>query len=696
VNKLYISGRERKIIEILLEANQVVTVKELADQLRVSSRTIHRDLKNVEEILTAYHLRLFRKSGSGLEVLGEIADLEALKLRLRYVKNTDYRPEERQAIILLTLLRANEPLKLFHLASELQVTIATVSYDLDHIQRILDKYQLSLVRRRGYGVEITGHEKDKRAVLSQLMADHLDELHFYSLLRNDQEWKVADNIGIISDRLLGIVNQEKLQIIEREVEKVKATLPYELADSAYIGLIVHLSLAIERLQQGDTIEFDADHLQQIQETNEYLIAQKMTKNLEKALQMEIPVDEIGYITMHLMGAKLKINHEYLIKESNINIAYDAQKLINFVSQTLNIDLSNNERLLNDLVAHLQPTMYRLQQKMTIKNPLIDEIMRDYQELFDVIQNGVKEVFPELDVPKEEIGYLVLHFGSVLIQSQEDLELRALVICPSGIGTAKMLGERLLQKIPEIKEIENKSIFDLDHVGKNNYDLIVSTIPLQGNIDYILASPILPKKDIDQINKIVRRKKVNQSVVKKQKHVDSKFNIVDRLQALQNYSKAMLAILANFYVGSIGKDNTMADILAHICDELMNKQIIDDEKQVLADLFAREKIEGLGIPGTSLALYHTRSDGVQEISFSVYNLPYSYSIKSMDGNSQEIERILLMIAPTDINQQALEILSLISSLFISNEQTIELFETGSESEIHSFISKHLNDFMSERL
>ena len=56
----------------------------------------------------------------------------------------------------------------------------------------------------------------------------------------------------------------------------------------------------------------------------------------------------------------------------------------------------------------------------------------------------------------------------------------------------------------------------------------------------------------------------------------------------------------------------------------------------------------------------------------------------------------MIAPKTIHQQALEILSLMSGLLISDEQATVLFETGTESEIHSFISKHLNEFMSERL
>lgn len=696
VNELYISGRVRKIVEILLDAQQVITISQLADELGVSNRTIHRDLKNVEEILAVCRLTLERKSGLGLELIGHQEDVKRLKLRLEHVEYTDFRPEERQIFILITLLKTNEPLKLHSLASELQVTTATVSHDLDDIQSTLAEYQLTLIRRRGYGVKIAGNEKDKRAALRHIVAEYLDDFDFISLLKDDKEQKVQNNISIISDRLLGIVNPEKLSIIEQEVEKVKTVLPYELADSAYIGLIVHLALAIERLQQGDTIQFDIDYLQQIQETKEYQIAQKMIQSLEESLEMSIPVDEIGYITMHLLGAKLKVNHEHLIEDSNFDIAFQAKQLINYVSHTLDVDLQGNERLLNDLVAHLQPTMYRLRQKMIIKNPLIEEIMRDYEELFDIIEAGVTETFPDIDFPQEEIGYLVLHFGSVLIHSKKDLELHALVICPSGIGTAKMLGERLLQKVPEIKRIENKSIFDVEQIEQNDYDLIVSTIPLQGNIEYVLASPILSKQDIDHINKFVRRQKVKRSVVKKRDDTKIEPNIVDRLQALQNHSKAMLAILANFYVGSIRKVLTMGEVLAQICEELASKQILDDEQEVLNDLLAREKIGGLGIPDTTMALYHTRSSGIREISFSIYDLQEAHQVNGMDGQTMEIDRILLMLAPRDINQQALEIVSLISGLIISNEQAIELFESGTEAALHLFISNHLNEFMSERL
>src|SRR5690625_8014657 len=96
VSKLYISGRERKIVEALLKARQAITMSELASELGVSSRTIHRDLKNVEEIVSAFDTTLVRKSGSGLEMFGHGEAKDSLALYLNHVKNTDYTPEARQ------------------------------------------------------------------------------------------------------------------------------------------------------------------------------------------------------------------------------------------------------------------------------------------------------------------------------------------------------------------------------------------------------------------------------------------------------------------------------------------------------------------------------------------------------------------------------------------------------------------------
>src|SRR5690625_2468466 len=275
-------------------------------------------------MLQDYHLTLKRKPGFGLELHGSEANKFDLSLILTGVKYTDFTPDERHAIILLALLEANEPLKLYILANELKVTEATVRNDLDQIQKELKEYQLTLVRKRGYGIKIVGKERNKRAAISHLISKHVDEIDLISLLKSNIKLKSGQNNVEIFNRLLGIINPENLSIIENEVEKIRASLPYGLADSAYIGLVVHLALVIERLKNGDIIEFDPTYLEQIQPLQEYKfdptyleqiqplqeykLASKMIKQLEQSLDITIPKDEIGYITMHLLGAKLRIDH----------------------------------------------------------------------------------------------------------------------------------------------------------------------------------------------------------------------------------------------------------------------------------------------------------------------------------------------------------------------------------------------------
>ena len=69
--------------------------------------------------------------------------------------------DERQTMILCTLYEVAGPVKLFALANELRVTEATISADLIKLEAKLTEFQLSILRKRGYGIELSGTEKSK-------------------------------------------------------------------------------------------------------------------------------------------------------------------------------------------------------------------------------------------------------------------------------------------------------------------------------------------------------------------------------------------------------------------------------------------------------------------------------------------------------------------------------------------------------
>lgn len=111
-------------------------------------------------------------------------------------------------IILIALLEATEPVKLLSLANDLNVTVATISHDLDKIDQMIEKYELSLIRRRGYGVEITGSESAKRRMMSELLFRHVDEHEFLSLMKESIQKKSSDTLNTVTEKLLGLVDKK--------------------------------------------------------------------------------------------------------------------------------------------------------------------------------------------------------------------------------------------------------------------------------------------------------------------------------------------------------------------------------------------------------------------------------------------------------------------------------------------------------
>lgn len=696
---MYISARERKILELLLDKKEETTVKEIADELAVSPRTVHRDLKGVEQILKEYDLGLNKKSGIGIQVLGDEETKEKLALFLFNVSHNEYTPEERQTIILSELLDTSEPVKLVSLANDLNVTIATISNDLYKVEERLLPFELTLLRKRGYGVEVIGSESAKRKAMSKLIIDNIDEYEFISIIKETIQKKTSQTVDTITDRLLGLVDKKKLLIIEKQINLIKGDLPYSIADSAYIGLVVHLALAIERIQQGEDINFDEEYLESLKGTKEYKVAEKIVAGLEEVFRISISHGEIGYITMHLMGAKLRNDYEDLLEETSLQVGVLAQKLIRFVSADIGVDLTKNISLFQGLVAHLRPAIYRLKQNMGITNPLLSRIEQDYHDLFETIEKGVKVIFPDLHVPNEEIGYLVMHFASALLNRKESKTVKALVVCSSGIGTSKMLSTKLEQEFTGLKAV-NASLFDIGSMNVDEFDTIISTIPLRNfKRDYLVVSPLLSSEDIEKIKRsLLNTKAVREPKVKEdaKKAKANSLDFLKEIEKIKNYSTSIFQILSGFSLTTFEDQVSIESVLRKLGDTLFAQNVIRDVHRVIFDLFQREKVGGLGIPETTLALYHTRSDEILAPSFIIGRLNYPVTTKAMDGSSMEVNTILLMLSPMNVNEEALEILSSISSLIIQDEHSIQLFQIGQEEEILNLITTELEAIYGKKI
>ncbi|MBU5265192.1 BglG family transcription antiterminator [Bacillus atrophaeus] len=693
---MYMTAREQKLMKHLLSQSRYVTVNEMAEAMQVSTRTIHRELKSIKPIMQRYNLTLDKQPGKGLKMVGSMEDKQKLLTDLSHEQH-EYSADERKLLILCSLLESQEPIKLYTLAKDLQVTNATLSYDLDELEEWISPFGLTLIRKRGYGIQLMGPEDAKRKIVGNLIVNRLDIQMFLEAVELNIKGKTDT-----SEKMFGVVSKGELLKMERVLFRLKEKTAYALSDSSYIALVVHLTFAMERIQLGETISMEAEELHALKNTKEYSSALEIAGELEKAFGVTIPEAEVGYITIHLRSANRKYETEYKAQEIELEIALQTKRLIAFISEKIRMDLTENRSLYEGLIAHLEPAMNRIKEGMGIYNPMKEQIKRDYFLLYMAIEEGMEKSFPDMTFSDDEIAYLVLHFGSALEIKKEEAKIKALIVCSSGIGSSKMLASRLKKELPEIQSFDMSSLIELKDRDIGAYDMIVSTVPIPyENIDYIVVSPLLNEEDANQVKQHIKRK--IPLILEKKRRLDNgrckETDIPDTLKTAEKmgrYLDSIQHVLKNFTVNNI---DTKPDDepLPHQMFRLLEAEgLIHDAKKAAVCLLEREKQGGLGIPETGMALYHLKNEEIVLPFFKIYDLSKPYEVNGMDGKPLSMSRVLVMMAPADLPAEGTEILSAISSAIIESKESMKAFQNEGEQALYQRLNMLFHAWLKENL
>jgi mannitol operon transcriptional antiterminator len=104
---------------------------------------------------------------------------------------------------------------------------------------------------------------------------------------------------------MGMIDEGRLQTAKTLTREAVGRLPYAIADEAFVSLSVHVALMIERLLRGGEIEMDAEVLERLRETAEYDSARELAGAIEEDFRLDVPEEEVAYLTRHLRGTKLR-------------------------------------------------------------------------------------------------------------------------------------------------------------------------------------------------------------------------------------------------------------------------------------------------------------------------------------------------------------------------------------------------------
>lgn len=496
--KLSEKQRKQKIIHILSNTREYVTADELSNALALSTKTIYRMVKMINED-PAIDYTIFSEKGKGYR----LSFTEQTKEKKKDNNNQEniFSPLERRNKVMEELLLISPRKRnIFELYAPFYVSENVISLDEKIISETLLRFDLQLVRTNK-SIKILGEEANLRKALQEYIQNtrniHLDELQAEKDAFNPYDAEFV---------------LRQLSVIEKQLNLV-IPHPYN------INLFSHLYILLRRFRKGGNLFSDSqlteEEKEQMKEPSElYETASFIIRNIELFLDTKLPLIETYFLYQYLVSSRMQKESEELEKIAPI-VKDVTRSFIKKMERTLQRTF-NEKSLTLSLSKHIKPMLNRLAHGIVVKNNLLEQIKMEYTNLFLSVEEVASEIASDFHLPpinEDEIGFLTLYFAQEI--EENPITIDTVIVCTTGIGTSELLKVKISKKFRELTINEVLASRDvnvvLDKYPKTG--LIISTVqlPIIADIPVIIVSAMLTLDDQERLEKMIER-------IKNEKHV----------------------------------------------------------------------------------------------------------------------------------------------------------------------------------
>ncbi|MBM7703148.1 PRD domain-containing protein [Metabacillus iocasae] len=203
--------------------------------------------------------------------------------------------------------------------------------------------------------------------------------------------------------------EEHIEVAEDIISYAEKELEVTLSEHIHIALTDHVSFAIERLRRGISIQNKLLNEIKALYRPEYEIGLWAVEHVRKQLDVDMPIDEAGYIALHIHTAKLETSsmQQAMMHATIIN------EMITIIEQELNVKMDEDSISYQRLLTHLRFALNRVEQKEpfhSMDEDMLAILKTKYEQSFQCAEKVRQFLKEEYDItfPESEIGYITLH------------------------------------------------------------------------------------------------------------------------------------------------------------------------------------------------------------------------------------------------------------------------------------------------
>lgn len=442
--------RQQNILdELEKHSSSFITSDYFVKKLDVSLRTIQSDIKKIRSFVNetkVAEIVSVASKGSKLVVYDAISFYKIISKKDKELANQSDRVRK----LCILLLNQTRAVSRQFLVNRLYISTSTLTNDLNEADKILSEYRLTIERTSQNGIKIWGKEEDKRKCLLKL-----------GNLETDQDHK----------------DFEGRENTRREIEKIVVSVllkyRYHISDTLFQNLIVHIEMAIKRMNSGFPIQENTiNRGKRFKE--EITVAEEIFNKLGARFHFDSKKAEVINLGIYIKGKSDFENDDYISEEVNTFIL----DVLEEVNDKFNIDFRQEIDLRISLALHLIPLLTRIDYNIQNENQMLDQIKQSFPLAFDIAAYMCLLLQRKTNkkVDEGEIAYLAIYFNQFISKYNDILgKQRTLIITSLKRSESVLLRQRFATWFSkEISVLTLLNVHEISSINIEDYDVIFTT------------------------------------------------------------------------------------------------------------------------------------------------------------------------------------------------------------------------------
>ena len=379
-------------------------------------------------------------------------------------------------------LRCYEPSEKYKAIYHPQIPLRCITVQVD--QEFIDQYLQEI--SGDLEVNFSDFFKEKGKFYLPNVNRAMQSLYEYLLSMKASRITVEAKIYEIISYLASYLKDNSVEENLKKLQKIETKL-----NTSYVeGTLRSIAMLIPLMEKGNEgLYFPDLKKEELENSQEYRLIEEEFPNL-------IEKEKI-YLCLHLLGSRVSMNTMDVFNNYSKESNYELSKaLVAEFEKVACVKFEDKDDLEKALYYHLNTSMYRFQYGIQVGNPMLEDVVREYSELFDLTKIVCHYLEQQigLPVPEGEVAYLTLHFGAHLQKEEEQNEkIRVLIVCTNGISSGNMIKHELLKMLPQVDivgVVSNKEAINVHNIC----DVVISTHKINCLVPVIVVHPILTDFD----------------------------------------------------------------------------------------------------------------------------------------------------------------------------------------------------------